>query len=74
MRRNVVATGRKHAKMRHRLSRTASLAELGHSMWNPNNLGKRSKPNSAALVHLTVWRWTMQTLCRILPNLTVSVR
>ena len=52
------------------------LAELGHSrlqnmplIGNPNNLGKRSKPNSAALLHVFVWRWTMQTFCRILPQL-----
>jgi hypothetical protein len=38
--------------MRHRLSPTARLVELGHSMWNSNNLEKRSKPNSSALLHV----------------------
>jgi hypothetical protein len=41
---------------------------------NPNNSGKRSKPNSGPLRHVLVWRWTMQTFCRILPTFTASVR
>jgi len=35
----------------------------GPLAWNPVNLGKRSKSNSVAVLHVFVWWWTKQTFC-----------